>query len=628
MSTIGASVKRHPWTRSHRWPSAPAWFRDGLIAAVVVLVLAAPALFTSSGFVDDWVNHMWLTWLQSRQIRASGFPSLFVHVDPLGVFYPNFAFYGGTLYAVGGYLMVLTGAPVAVFVGMVTAAIAAAYLGTLWTAREAGVRGLAAHLPALVIVTGAYYLSLAYGRASWPELVATSAIPVIIAATIRIVRRGAAPWSVLALGLATVFWSGSHNLTLAWGTVFVLCLLGVVLIAWAPRLTARRLRRLAVALGVVALGVMVNGWFLLPDVRYASTTMLAQTPGIATSISDPFSRPAILFNPLRVRATSNPATRSHFTELPVLVMAWIAVAGALLWRPTRRRELRRALLLLAVLVGGLLVLIMDDHVWAHVPSALDHEQFTFRLQTYTVIAIAGIVIVAQLALASAATLRRSLRRGLHGTLVGIVLLGLGLACWQVWNSTAAYHPWSTAFLRNRASVLRYPYQTPPTWYVYSYISTFRPRPNHVVSTAGAIHLDPARVHGDSIAQTVTLPPGRGAVATNIAAPRFMVSIRGLRVAGQTADGFVALDRPSNGARTARLQVTEADTTSIRLGRWVTLLGIVGLLGAVVSTAVISRRRSLSRRPWLSPLSNSRPPASQVAFASILAMPSGSDAARC
>ena len=590
MSTVGVSVTPHPWTLSHGWPSLPAWFRDGLIAAGVVLLLAAPALFTSSGFVDDWVNHMWLTWLQSRQIRASGFPSLFIHVDPLGVFYPNFAFYGGTLYAVGGYLMVLTGAPVAVFAGMVTAAIAAAYLGTVWTAREAGVRGLAAHLPALVVVTGAYYLSLAYGRGSWPELVATSAIPVMIAATIRIVRRGVAPWSVIALGLATVFWSGSHNLTLAWGTVFVVCVLGVVLIAWAPRLGALHVRRLAVALGVVALGVMVNGWFLLPDVRYASTTMLAQTPGIATGISDPFSRPEILFNPLRVRATSNPAARSHFTELPVLVMAWIVVAGALLWRPARRREPRRALLLLAVLVGGLLVLIMDDHVWTRVPSALDHEQFTFRLQTYTVIAIAGMVIVVQLALASVAKPSKRVRRGIQGTLVAIVAFGLGLACWQVWNSTAAYHPWSPAFLRNRASVLRYPYETPPTWYVYSYISTFRPRPSHVVSTDGAIHLDPARVRGDSITQTVTLPRGRGAVASNIAAARFMVSIHGLRVAGQTADGFVALDRPSNGARTARVRVTEADTTSIRLGRWVTLLGIVGLLGAVLASAVTSRRK--------------------------------------
>ena len=579
-----------PGARLRRLQSVPAWLRDGVILVVVVLLLAAPALFTSSGFVDDWVNHMWLTWLQSRQIRSSGFPSLFIHVDPLGVFYPNFAFYGGTLYAIGGYLMVLTGAPVAVFVGMVTAALAAAYVGTLWAARGAGVRGLDAHLPALVVVTGAYYLSLAYGRGSWPELVAMSAIPVMIAATISIVRRGVAPGPVLALGVATVFWSGSHNISLAWGTAFLAWLLGAFLVAWAPRLTAQHLRRVGVGLGVAALGVMVNGWFLLPDIRYASTTMLAQFPGIASVISDPFSRPGILFNPFRVRATSSPYTRSHFTELPVLVMAWLVFAGAVLWRGRWRPELRRALVLLALLLAGLLLLIMDDSVWNDLPSALNHAQFTFRLQTYTVIAIASMVVVMLLALAEAPAGDRRLGRGLRGALVAIALFGLGLACWQVWNSSAGYYPYSPAFLRDRRAVLRYPYRTPPTWYVYDYIATFRPQVQHPVRTEGTIHLDPARVSHDSITQTVSLPPGRGAIATNIAAASFMVTVHGLRAAGETAGGFVALDRPSDGARTARLHVTEANTTAIRLGPWVTVFGVLGLLGALLTSVVTARRR--------------------------------------
>jgi hypothetical protein len=83
---------------------------------VVLLLLTAPALFTNNGFVDDWVNHLWLTWMQSREITATGHPSLFLNVEPLGAFYPNFAFYGGTLYGFGGYLMALTGEPVAVLV--------------------------------------------------------------------------------------------------------------------------------------------------------------------------------------------------------------------------------------------------------------------------------------------------------------------------------------------------------------------------------------------------------------------------------------------------------------------------------------------------------------------------------
>jgi hypothetical protein len=67
----------------------------------------------------------------------------------------------------------------------------------------------------------------------------------------------------------------------------------------------------------------------------------------------------------------------------------------------------------------------------------------------------------------------------------------------------------------------------------------------------------------------------------------MVNVDGLRVAGETADGFAALHRPAGGATTARLHITEAGTTSTRLGRWVTLLGIVGLLMAVVASAIAS-----------------------------------------
>ena len=106
------------------------------------------------------------------------------------------------------------------FVAMLVGAICAAYGGTLWVARQLGLRGLSAHIAPIVVVSGAYYLSLAYGRGSWPELIGTSAIPMLIAAALRIVRRGAAPGPVLALGLATIFWSGSHNITFEWGATY------------------------------------------------------------------------------------------------------------------------------------------------------------------------------------------------------------------------------------------------------------------------------------------------------------------------------------------------------------------------------------------------------------------------
>ena len=86
-----------------------------LIAALSILAVLFPCVLllpASWGFSIDWVNHLWLTWMQSREIQAAGLPSLFLNVYPLGVFYPNFMFYGGTLYAIGGYLMVTTREPV------------------------------------------------------------------------------------------------------------------------------------------------------------------------------------------------------------------------------------------------------------------------------------------------------------------------------------------------------------------------------------------------------------------------------------------------------------------------------------------------------------------------------------
>lgn len=562
---------------------------DVLIPVVVLLLLTAPALFTSRGFVDDWVNHLWLTWRQSREIRATGIPTLFLNADPIGVFYPNFLFYGGTLYAVGGYLMVLTGSPVAVFVGILTAAFCAAYGGMLWISRQAGVVGVAAHIPSIIVVTGAYYLSLAYGRGSWPELIATSAIPVLVAASLRSVSSGPSPGPVIALGLATIFWSGSHNISLAWGSIFLGCLAAALLLAWAPRLTVQHLRRMAFVAGVLVSGIMLNGWFLLPDITYSLRTGVAHVPGIATALSDPFSRLSIVFDPFRPRASSNSYLRSHFTELPVLVIAWALIASGLLWRATWRVELRRLLLLLVLLIGGLLVLLLDENVWKRVPAALAHIQFTFRLQTYIVMAIAGVVAVllGKLAEEGSGSVRH---RSLSVSLALVILFGLALGCWQVWNSDAGYYPGSPAFLKNRSMVLRYPSGTPPSWYVYALLGSFRDASAPVVATQGAIHLDPDAITGDRTTQTVSIPAGVGPVGSNIAAPPQIVTVRGLKVAGRTNDGYMAFLRPSGGQRTVRLTVMSARTPAMRLAPIVTLLGLLGFVGAVIASAITAHRR--------------------------------------
>jgi hypothetical protein len=489
--------------------------------------------------------------------------------------------------------MVLTGAPAAVFVAMIVLAFASAYGGTFWIARQSGVRGLAAHLPATIVVTGAYYLSIAYGRGSWPELLATSAIPVVIAAALRIIRRGASPGAILLLAGATVIWSGSHNLSFLWGAIFTAAVAAALLAGWITQLDRVRLRRIGVALGVMLLGVMINAWFLAPDLAYSLHTEIAQFRVIDSPISSTFSRPGIVFNPLRERATDSAYLRSHFTELPVLVLAWAIVATAVMWKAGWTRALRRVGIVLALAVAILILLLTDEALWSHLPSTLSVIQFTFRLETYIVMGLAGFTIL----LLRVMRERAGDRRGapLAAALVAIVLIGLGLGVWQVWNSSAYYFPTSPHYLASRSSVLNYPHKVPPTWYETGQL---RDVSEPVVATDGEVRLDVAKIKGEGTSQEVGVPQGSGALASNIAASQHLVSVTGLRVVGRTAEGFLAFERPPLGRRSVRLTVTRAHDLPMRFGPIVSMLGAIGLVLALAASIVSSRRR---RSPTGSPV---------------------------
>lgn len=508
----------------------------------------------------------------------------------MGVFYPNFAFYGGTLYAIGGYVMVITGSPVATFVGMIVLAFAAAYGGTAWIARQAGLDRLTAHLPATIVVTGAYYLSDAYGRGSWPEMIAISMVPLLIASGLDVVRSGPRPKSLTILAATTIIWSGSHNITFEWGTIFIAAIALSLVIASLTNIGRTRYHRLLMTIGVIVCGVMVNGWFLLPDIANALNTQIAQYRGIDPAISGIFSRLSIVFNPLRVRATDSTYLRSHFTELPVLVIVWLLCAAAIMWKSSWPPRARRLALLLATVLVVFLTLVVDEHVWSKLPSTLTVIQFTFRLQPEVVMAIAALVIVL-LRIVEAQPAGR-LRTGLFGSLVAIVLFGLGLATWQVWNSDASYYSYSRQYLAHRSSVLRYPHNTPPTWYE---IGQFRDVTDQIVPTDGTVRLDPAEIHGESTTQLVRIPNGEGPLASNIAASATMVTVSGLQIAGRTADGFLALARPATPSAVVRVSVRRADTNPMVLGPYVTLLGILGLVAAIVLSTASAQQR-WRRRP--------------------------------
>jgi hypothetical protein len=146
---------------------------DAAIATLAILLIASPLLFTSDGFVADFTNAIWLADHQQHAISAHLHPTLFLQTQGGGVFYPIYAFYGGTLFALTGALAAaLGGSTILAFEVVTVAAIAAAYGGLFWLARQLGVKGLLAHAPAIVFVTSAYYvtnLDGERGRSSSPS---------------------------------------------------------------------------------------------------------------------------------------------------------------------------------------------------------------------------------------------------------------------------------------------------------------------------------------------------------------------------------------------------------------------------------------------------------------------------
>src|ERR1700689_4648117 len=123
-ATIAVPRRDRDWLqrRTTRLPGTRGL--DALIVTAVVLVVAAPMLFTNSGFAIDFTNHLWLTWVAGRELAWAGRPDYFINLAHSGVFYPFFAFYGGTLFNLTGVISDLLGDhPEIAFVGVTTLAV-------------------------------------------------------------------------------------------------------------------------------------------------------------------------------------------------------------------------------------------------------------------------------------------------------------------------------------------------------------------------------------------------------------------------------------------------------------------------------------------------------------------------
>ncbi|HEX5853581.1 MAG TPA: hypothetical protein VFY36_10865 [Solirubrobacteraceae bacterium] len=562
--------------------------------ALLLGVLARPLFFTNA---QDWLGHLWILWHQSLTIRANHLPSLFLHY-PHSVFYPEYAFYGGTLYALGGTLSLLLGdAPLATYIATYCLAFMAAYGGWYWMGRMAGLGRCQAQIPGVILITSASYLTIVYARGEWLEFLAVSAMPLMIAATLSIVYSDRLRiWPALALTGSCVVFCGSHNMTLLWGST-VLAMLGLAVIVCVPQardeITGRRVLRV-VSLMVPAL--LVSAWFLLPELAYSSHIFAGSGYGggshywqdslqkymYTVSVKSLFALERSIVQPGSI----------YFLTLPVAAIVWVLAATAILLRAGSRGPWARVLLILigmAVLIG--LVMTHKGLILA-LPTPYTVLQFSFRLESYVLLTVSGAVLVA-LVLAKRSDARRV---GLwRWMLLPVLILSVIGAVRQL----SAY---PHELVRRETAMSSYLKPLLPAGGANRQLLDFyyvgAPTLSHSGKAAN-VYFPPTAVHGDRASVTVRLRPGEF-VTSNVASGPELVHITGARIVGVSQDGndVLQIDPEPRRAATARkrqaaswktISLSPAHPLPVVLGRLLTLIGVVALAGRLIALAAFRRR---------------------------------------
>jgi hypothetical protein len=545
------------------------------IPAGAILCLLAPILSTERTFATDWGNHYWLIYAQGLDIRALHEPSIYLQ-STLGAFYPYYAFYGGTFYAVAGLIADVFNTDFAVLFSY-AGAIAAGYLGWTWLARQAGVSGWRSQLPGLIAVTAPLAASNLYGRGGIPELVGTSMLPLIAAAGISLVReprlrlRDAAAFVV---GL--VFLTGSHVLSMVWGICF-LALLGLVLIACYRPFVKERAARLLRLLWLGALAAAVNAWMLGPLILFHSRTIESEPDPLGQTA---FTDPENLFRILR--DAPDPYWYVHGdvnAALPVLALLWALVAGALFWRLIGPRSRALALGLTAVL-AALLALILEPSLLFDLPEVLQYIQFPYRLLTYADFCVVGMVT-----LVLAALERRNSSPAAGAAVAALAAIALFNLVISVQQNREV-----RSWLSDRDEALASSLQPPPTWYA---ILQFADGTSPVIQPTLRQPLRVPVEEGIRDSYRVEYPPGpAGTAQTNIATGDYLVDVSGADPVGRSDKGLMVVRLPASPDRPRVVEVSAEDDPAVSVSRWISLLALVGCAVAAIATLV--RRRGRSR----------------------------------
>jgi hypothetical protein len=549
--------------------------------AILLVVLTRPLLFNGYQRGADFWVHYWYIWHQSEAVRHGG-PSLFLY-DTGAVFVPRYAFYGGTLYAITGTLGLLVGSVLHAYMATFVLASAAAYGGWWWLGRMAGLGRLVAHAPALVFATSAYTITLVNPRSDWPEHVGVSVVPLLVASALSILRADRLrPLPALALAVSGVLFFGSHNLALLCGTTLLVALaaLSLLCIPQARRmLSGRGVARVAV---ILVPALLINAWFLLPDLAYQSHTIVAQRTYTWRFWLQDFNYLVALPRLLALgRGTPDPvAANWGVFALPVLAVAWTVVA-AVVSRPRLGQPWFRLLLVLTAVTT--VTIVAMTHVGL-LRGPFTMLQYSFRLESYVNLTISGAVLVVLVLLQDR---RGTVRRLCLSALAIVVAISVVQAAAQV-----DVHRDTS----NSTDLTAFPSYYSPGGLTHAedYGAGDLPvAPSAQNPGLARIAFPVPRARGASVSRTFNAKTGDYFVTNVVTVPQF-VRVTGARLVGvdETSHTIMQVTRRSRPGP-VRVTISEVRPSGVVIGQWLSLLGLLGLAAAFASTARPARARRAS-----------------------------------
>jgi hypothetical protein len=563
-------------------PAPILWTAATVLGVAALLVLLTWNLLTDASHLSgDFPADAWMMTHQAEALRHGTFPSLTL-TSPYAAFYPVYAFYGGTLFAFGGIFTLVTGSAYAAQTIVYLLALGAAYGGWLWLARMAGLRSWQAHVPAILYLTAPYVVTNIGVRQDLAEVMATSMIPPMVAATLSILRADrlhAAP--AAALAASTMFFVGTHNLTLLWGTTILA--VGVALVAigvpQARSLVSGRgtLRVLAIVVPAIA----VNAWYLLPDLAYHADTVIAnRIDEWQALLTEPHPDLAAQ-HLLGLRDRTGLPESGLSTTLPVLAVVWVAMA-ALVSRASWRGTWARMLAVLTLLTAAALTLMVNPRWILSLPDPWTMIQYSYRLETFVLFGICGAVI------AVLRLLDQDAHRWLIRLLLPILLLSVINVALQLHDAPRADVPATKSIDQATAFTIGD--------YADATLRQIPAKPKQPSLRITRANLQRGVMTGDLRADPGAL------IYTSLLTPSRMLHIDGAHIVGrwsapwfsdwQKRWGLVLKINEDATPGKAHIVIREARTLPIVSGQ---IISIFGLLGLVANAAVIARAGWLRRR---------------------------------